>query len=77
MRIDAALAHELQLRQPVDQRRAYRRALANEHERFGVLETLRKHIDVLRVIVPHRDVVTVELFEAFERAHDVLVIVED
>src|SRR5688572_4238209 len=76
MRVDAALAHDLQLREPLDQRRANRRALADEHERFRVLQALGEDIGVLRVVVPDRDVVAVELPERLQRPYDVLVVVE-
>ena len=40
VRIDAALADELELRQALEQRRADRRALADQHQRLGVLQPL-------------------------------------
>ena len=64
MRIDAALADQPQLRQPLQQRRADLRALADQHQRLGVAQPLRQRVDVLDVIVPDRDVVAGELAEA-------------
>ena len=52
-------------------------ALANEHERFGLAQSLGKRIDVLDVIVVHLDVMARQLREAVERAQRVVVIVED
>ncbi len=77
MRIDAALADQLQLWQSLQQRRADLRALADQHQRFGVAQPLRQHVDVLDVIVPDRHVVAVELPEAVERPDRVEIVVED
>src|SRR4051812_30406135 len=44
MWVDAALADQLQFRQPLEQPRLYFRALANEHEYFNILEALGEHI---------------------------------
>ena len=77
VRIDAALADQLQLRQPLQQRRADLRALADQHQRFGVAQPLGERIDVLDVIVPDRDVVSRELAEAVEGAQRVEIVVED
>ena len=77
MRKDAALADQFQFRQPLQQRRADLRALADQHQRLGILQALRQHIDILDVIVPDRDVVPGEFFETIEGAHRVEIIVED
>ena len=61
VRIDAALADQPELRQPLEQRRADLRALADQHQRLGVLQALGERVDVLDVVVPDRDVVAVEL----------------
>jgi len=76
VRIDAALADELELRQALDERRANLRALADQHQGFGILQSLRELADVLDVVVPDRDVVACELAEAGQRAHSVVVVVE-
>ena len=77
MRKDAALADQFQFRQPLQKRRAYLRALADQHQRLGILQAFRQHIDVLDVIVPDGDVVSRQLAEAVEGAHRVEIIVED
>jgi hypothetical protein len=55
VRVDAALADEPQRVEAIEQRRLDARALTNQHQRFGVLETLGQDVDVLRVIVPDGD----------------------
>ena len=77
MRIDAALADELQLGQPLKQRRADLRPLAEQHQDFGILQALGQSIRVLHMIGPHRDIVAVELPETRQRAQRVEIIVED
>ena len=77
MRKDAALADQLQLRQPLQQRRADLRALADQHQRLGVAQPLGELVDVLDVIVPDRDVMAGELAEAIQRPQRVEIIVED
>ena len=77
MRIDAALADEAQLRQPYNQRRADRGALADQHQRLDVGKPRRERVGVLDVVVPDRDVVPGELREAGQRAHRVVIIVEN
>src|SRR3954453_9166077 len=77
MRIDAALADQLQLRQPLQQWRADLRALADQHQRLGILEPRREGVDVLDVVVMDGDGVAVELAEAIERAQRVEIVVED
>ena len=61
VRIDAALADQPQLGQPLEQRRADLRALADQHQRLGVVQALGQRVDVLDVVVPDRDVVAREL----------------
>ena len=77
VRVDAALADQPQLRQPLKQRRSDLRALADEHERLGVAQPLGEHVDVLDMVGPDRDVVTGEPGEAVERAQRVVIVVED
>ena len=57
MRIDAALADELEIGQAFEQRRADFGALADQHQRFGARKPLGQRVEVLDVIVPDRDVV--------------------
>jgi len=57
VRVDAALADESELRQPAQQRGADLGALANEHERFGIAESLGEGVDVIDVICPDLHVV--------------------
>ena len=61
----------------MEERRADLGALANEHERFGLAQSLGERVDVLDVIVPDLDVVSRQLREAVERAQRVVVVVED
>jgi hypothetical protein len=77
MRIDAALANEPQLGQPFKERRANLRALAKQHQDFGVLQTFGERVDVLHMIVPDRDVVTGQFGKTGQRAQRVEIIVED
>ena len=77
MRIDAALADELELRQSFEQRRADLRALANEHQRLGIGESRGERIGVLNVIVPDRDLMPGKPVETGQRPHGVVVVVED
>ena len=77
MRIDAALADELQIAQSLEQRRADLGPLPDQHQHLGVAQAMRQRVDVLDVIVPDRDVVALELLEASKRAHRVVIIVED
>ena len=77
MRIDAALADEAQLRQPYNQRRADRGALADQHQRLRVRKPRRQRVGVLDVVVPDRDGMPGELGEAGQRAHRVVIIVEN
>ena len=77
VRIDAALADQLELGQPLEQRRANLRPLADQHQRFGIAQPFGQRVDVLDVIVPDRDVMSGELAEAGQGAQRVVVIVED
>jgi hypothetical protein len=77
VRVDAALADEPELRQSAEEWRGDLGALANEHERFGVAQSLGERVDVLDVIVPDLDVVPRQVREAVERPQRVLVVVED
>src|SRR5439155_19169426 len=77
VRIDAALADELQLRQPLEERRADLGALADQHQRLHILQPRGERVGVLQVVVPDLHVVRRELAEGCQRAHGVVVIVED
>ncbi len=77
MRIDAALADELQPGQAFQQRRPDRGALADQHQRFGVGEASRECVNILDMIVPDHDVMAIELAEARQRAYRVVVIIQD
>ena len=59
VRIDAALADQPELGQALDQRCADMGALADQHQRFGVLQPLGQRVDVLDVVVPDLDLVAV------------------
>src|ERR1700730_17181131 len=76
MRIDAALADQLETRQALEQRRADFRAFPYQHQNFGVAQPLSQCVGVLDVIVPDRDVAAVELAKARQGAQRVLVIVK-
>ena len=75
--IDAALADELELGQPRQQRRANLGALADEDQRLGVRQALGQDVDVLGMVVPDRDVVAVELSKAGQRPHGVVIVVKN
>jgi hypothetical protein len=77
VRIDAALADEFELGQPFEQRRSNGRALADEHQAFGVLEPRRERVGILHVVVPDRNLVSLELLEAGKRAQRVEIIVQN
>ena len=77
MRINAALANELELRQTLKQRRADLRALAKQHQDLGVLQTFGQRIDVLHMVVPDRDIVARQFGKAGQRAQRVEIIVEN
>src|SRR5712692_6540322 len=77
MRIDAALADELQSGQAFQERRPDRGAFADQHQRFGVGKAGREYIDVLDMIVPDGDVMAVELAKARQGPHGVMVVVQD
>ena len=77
VRIDAALADQLELGQLGEQRRADAGALADQDQRLGVLQPLGQRVGVLEMVVPDRDVVAVELLEAGQRPHGVVIIVKN
>ena len=67
VRIDAALADESEPVEPLEERLADRRALADQNQHLGILEPLSQRVDILGVIVPDGDVVAGDLLEAVER----------
>src|SRR5256885_14400139 len=77
MGIDAALADQLQLWQPLQQGIADLRAFADQHQNFGVAQPFRQHADVLDMIVPDLEVISAELAETIEGAQRVEIIIED
>src|SRR5215467_5212381 len=77
MWVDAALADELELVEPLEHRRRDLCALADQDEGLGVLQTLRQDIDVVHMVGPDLDLMTVELPEARKRAQRVEIVVED
>ena len=58
MWIDAALADELKLGQALEQSCLNFRALANEHQAFGVLQAGSQRVSVLDMIVPDNNIVS-------------------
>jgi hypothetical protein len=77
VRVDAALADQAQLRQPLEQLRADLGALADQDERVEAGEPLGEGINVLDVVGEDRDLVAGKLLEALQRAERVEPIVED
>src|SRR5438128_139431 len=74
---DPGLADQPELVQALEQRRADRRALADQHQRLGVLEPSRKRVDVLGVVVPDRHLVAGDPGKARQGPDRVLIVVED
>ena len=60
----------------IEQRRTDLRALAYQHQRFGILKPLAQRVDVLYVIIPDLDVVARQFAEAAKRAQSVVIVVE-
>ena len=77
MRVDAALADEPQRVEAIEQGLTDVRTLANQHERLRVFEAPGQRIDVLRVIVPDRDLVAVQLAKARESTKGVEVVIQN
>jgi hypothetical protein len=77
VRVDASLADQSKIRESFQECGADFRALTDEDESFRVVETPCKLIDVFGVVVPHRDVVPVQLAEAVKCPERVEVVVED
>src|SRR5215813_14100240 len=77
MRIDAALADELEPGEAFEQRGLNFRAFADEHQAFDVFQARRERVGVLHVVVPDRNLVALELLEARQHAERIEIIVED
>ena len=75
MRIYATLADQLEFRQSRNQRRAYRGALADQHQRLGVFQALGEFVFILGVVVPDGYIVMGDEFVRIELADGVLVVV--
>ena len=75
--VDAALADELEIRQPLEQRALDSGALPDEDERLRTGETRGQHVDGLHVVGEDGDVVPGQLGEAVECAQRVEVVVQD
>jgi len=77
VREHAALADQQQPRQPLQQRRADLRALADQHQHLGFAQAPGQGIHVLHGVVPDRHVVPRQLAEAGQGAHGVERVVQD
>ena len=77
MRIDAALADQLQAWQTFEQISLNFGALPNEHQAFGVLQAGCQRVGVLHMIVPNDDGVSCQFMEAWQCSYRVKIIVED
>src|SRR6476620_8042257 len=74
---NAALADQLQLRQPFQQRRADLRPLADQDQSLGLVQAISELVDVLDVVVPDRHVMPGKLAKAVQRPQRVEIVVED
>ena len=61
----------------LDQLRTDRRSLSDQHQCFDVGEPLGQDVDVVDVVVPHRDVVVGQPVEARQRPERVEPVIED
>ena len=77
MRVDAALTDEPKRVEAYEQRLTDLRTLANQHEHLCVLEARGERIDILRVVVPDRHLVSVEFAKARERSKRVEIVIEN
>jgi hypothetical protein len=75
--IDAPLADEPQLRKPLQEGGSNLGPFPDEDQGVGVDQASRELIQVLYVVCPHGDLVSVELVEARQRPERVEVVVED
>ena len=77
VRVNAALADKPQCIEPFEQRLPNLRAFSDQNEDLGAIETLGKRVDILRMIGPDRDLVSVQLAKARKRAKRVEIIIEN
>src|SRR5947209_3526073 len=77
MGVDAALADQTEIGQPLQQRSTDLCAFTNEHHCFAVAQTVGQLVDVLDVIGEDGYLVAVQLLEAVERAERVEIVVQD
>jgi len=77
MGVDAALADQPQLGQPLEQGRPDLGPLADEYQCLARAQPFGQRIGFLNMVVPDRDVVSCKLVEAAERTESVEVVVED
>ncbi|MEZ5395068.1 MAG: hypothetical protein R2724_19915 [Bryobacterales bacterium] len=75
--VDASLADEFQLTEPLEQWGLDLRPFPYENQRFGVLQTVSQLIEILGVVIPDFDVVVFQLLEAGKRAESVVVVIQD
>ena len=71
------MADEFEPGQAIEQGGLDCRAFANEHQAFGIFQARRERVGVLHVVVPDRNLVTLELLEARKRAQRIEIIVKD
>ena len=76
MRVHAALADELQFVQAIEKSGLNPGALADEHQGFCIFEPGRQSVDILNVVVPDCDVVTIQFLETGQGAQRIVVIVK-
>ena len=77
MGIDAALADELQFRQPVEEFPGYLRALPEQHHRIEIAKPFGKSRDILDVVVEDGNVVPCKLRETGQVPQGVEIVVQD
>jgi hypothetical protein len=77
MRVDAALADQAEIAQPLQKRSTDLRAFPDEHQCLAIVQPLSELVDILYVIVEDRYVVAEQLVEAVQRAERVEVVVQD
>ncbi len=76
VRIDAALADELEPGQALEQGGADLGALADQHQGLGVFQARGQRIGVLDVVVPDRDFMAGQLAESIQSAQRVVIVVQ-
>jgi hypothetical protein len=77
MRVDAALADQAQVRQPLQQPARDFRALADEDQRFDILQPLGEDLLVLDMVGPDRRLIARNRGEAVQCAQRVEIIVQN